>query len=54
MMSSSGAVESDVGNAMTMETDEEIDQLVVSLLWWIVLDDFHIFTVYGNCMLRAF
>lgn len=50
MMSSSGAVESDVGNAIKMETDEEIDQLVVSLL----LMDFHIFTVYGNFMLHTF
>jgi len=32
MMSSSGAVESDVGSSMPMETDDdEIDQLVVSV-----------------------
>lgn len=31
MMSSSDAVESDVGSAMPMETDDEIDQLVVSV-----------------------
>jgi len=30
-MSSSGAIESDVGSSMPMETDDEIDQLVVSV-----------------------